>query len=283
MLTPKDWKKFQHYVDRRPPWIKLHRSILDDVKFQRLPVASRALAPMLWLYACEYDDGAISETWTDIAFRLRMSLEDFTRAVEPLIEQGFFISDDVAIEQLAPRKQNGALEREVETEKETEKEAEAEANIRAKPSRAPSRFDEFWKLYPRREGPNPRKPAEQRFDALVKTGVDPQMLIDEVRKFALLDDTRKNVGSRFIPQAATWLNQQRWSDHAAVSFLLDEELPKGFTIEQALAMYARMGVWSRHAPCAAPGEPGCTATPEQFAAVGLDPIGRKIQPPSEAA
>jgi hypothetical protein len=31
-----------------------------------------------------------------------------------------------------------------------------------------SKFEEFWRAYPRRDGPNPRKPAEQKFNALAK-------------------------------------------------------------------------------------------------------------------
>jgi len=28
MLRVKNWGKFQHYKDRNPPWIKLHRGLL---------------------------------------------------------------------------------------------------------------------------------------------------------------------------------------------------------------------------------------------------------------
>ena len=52
-LTPKNWHAFQHYNKRNPPWIKLHRALLDDYEFSQLPVESRALAPMLWLIASE--------------------------------------------------------------------------------------------------------------------------------------------------------------------------------------------------------------------------------------
>jgi hypothetical protein len=52
----KNWAEFQHYKDRSPPWIRLHRSFLDDYDFHCLPVASRALAPMLWLLASENKD-----------------------------------------------------------------------------------------------------------------------------------------------------------------------------------------------------------------------------------
>jgi hypothetical protein len=59
-LTPKNWKSFQHYKDRAPPWIKLHKTLLDDFKFSRLPLASRALAPCIWLLASEYEGGEIN-------------------------------------------------------------------------------------------------------------------------------------------------------------------------------------------------------------------------------
>jgi GT2 family glycosyltransferase len=52
-LKPKKWSEFQHYKNRSPSWIKLHAKLLDDVAFQRLPRASQALAPMLWLIARE--------------------------------------------------------------------------------------------------------------------------------------------------------------------------------------------------------------------------------------
>lgn len=83
--------------------------------------------------------------------------------------------------------------------------------------RADERFAEFWLAYPRRDGPNPRKPAEQRFSSLVKAGVDPGMMIEAAKKLAVDEAARGNVGTRFIPQAVTWLNQQRWADHAAVA------------------------------------------------------------------
>jgi hypothetical protein len=40
-LKSKDWKEFQHYKDRSLLWIKLHRTLLDNAEFQRMPVASR--------------------------------------------------------------------------------------------------------------------------------------------------------------------------------------------------------------------------------------------------
>jgi hypothetical protein len=279
ILTPKDWRKFQHYTDRSPPWIKLHRPLLDDVKFQRLPIASRALAPMLWLLAAEYEGGAINEDVDDLAFRLRWDVEELKAALGALIEKGFFICGDDACEMLAASKQDALPEREKETEVETEVETEKEADARAKDRtvRAPSRFDEFWQAYPRRDGPNPRKPAEVKFNALVQTGLDPEMLIAAVCKLASDEAARGNVGTRFIPLASTWLNQQRWADHAAVAVAAALAAPS-MSIETALDQYVRLGIWSRHAPCGEPGTTSCTATAEQLAKHGLTVDGRKLSP-----
>ena len=38
-LRIKNWAEFQHYRTRRPPWIKLHRGLLDDYAWHCLPEA----------------------------------------------------------------------------------------------------------------------------------------------------------------------------------------------------------------------------------------------------
>ena len=60
MLRVKGWQKFQHYKDRRPPWIKLSRELLDNRKWFKLSDASRSLAIMLWLIASEHDDPSVT-------------------------------------------------------------------------------------------------------------------------------------------------------------------------------------------------------------------------------
>ncbi len=51
-----DFDKFQHYRDRTPPWIKLHRSILDDWRLLELPEADRWQLLGLYLLASECDN-----------------------------------------------------------------------------------------------------------------------------------------------------------------------------------------------------------------------------------
>jgi hypothetical protein len=84
-----------------------------------------------------------------------------------------------------------------------------------RPARAPSRFEEFWKECHRRDGPNLRKLAEAKFNALVKSGADQQMLIDEAKKWREAEESR-GIGRRFYSAGCEWLNQRRWLDHAAI-------------------------------------------------------------------
>lgn len=96
-ITPKNWQKFQHYKDRQPPWIKLHRTLIDDYDFQCLPDASRALAPMLWLLGSEAKDGTMHLTLTKLSYRLHRPEQEILAALIPLIESGFFVCDTVLL------------------------------------------------------------------------------------------------------------------------------------------------------------------------------------------
>ena len=117
-LLVKNWRTFQHYTGRTPPWIKLQRTLLDDRDFQCLPLASKALAPMLWLLASESSDGVIEGSIEDLAWRLRWTTKDIAAGLGPLIEKGF-LSD--ASETLAECLQDACVETEGETETEGEK------------------------------------------------------------------------------------------------------------------------------------------------------------------
>ena len=119
----KNWINFQHYKDRAPPWIKLHKALLDDYEFQSLPLASRALAPMLWLLASESTDGNFDGDLARLAFRLRRSEQEIRDGLMPLIEKGFVIDDSNV---LATCLQHAVPE--------TEREAEAEAENTTAPN-----------------------------------------------------------------------------------------------------------------------------------------------------
>lgn len=135
-LTVKNWSEFQHYRDRKPAWIKLHRELLDNYEWHRLPDASRALAPMLWLLASESDDGTIQGEVDEIAFRLRTSAEKVVAALNPLISAGFFFVEQDASAPLSEAEQLAISESEKEKQDKTEEETEAEP---AKRKRSPKK------------------------------------------------------------------------------------------------------------------------------------------------
>ena len=117
LLQPKNWAVFQHYKDRCPPWIKLHRDLLNDRAYMRLPIASKAIAPMLWLLASESKDGVFDGSLDELVFRLHITKKEYQDGIKPLIDNDFFI---LVSGVLAERKQSAIPETEGETEKETE-------------------------------------------------------------------------------------------------------------------------------------------------------------------
>jgi hypothetical protein len=350
ILTPKNWSSFQHYKDRAPQWIKLHRALLDDFEFATLPVASRALAPLLWLLASEYEGGRIVASLDAIAFRMRVTRGDLGEALNPLIEAGFFsVSDDTeqaeAAEQsatLAQRiaKSNGfgtrhitdAVKREVwardggvcgacgclddieydhrvpvskggtadagniqllcrpcnrkkrnklaETaeqldtdrlssrslEKDTNTREEVEKKFRAA-SPSNEDFENLRKVYPKRLGSYGWKAAERKFNALVKTGVDPQAIIAAAKR--LCQTHKSKIGTEFIPMPASWLNSEDFTEIAAQSFV-DE--PAQLDWESVISVFQRTGHWSRYAGND-PSSPGCRAPPDILARYGISTGG----------
>ena len=76
----KNWKKFQHFKDRKPPWIKLYRDLLDDPDWHELSGDEAKALVMIWLVASE-NDGNLPDN-RKLAFRLRIG----EREVETLLK-----------------------------------------------------------------------------------------------------------------------------------------------------------------------------------------------------
>lgn len=253
ILTPKNWKSFQHYKDRAPAWIKLHKGLLDDFDFACLPVASRALAPCLWLLASEYEDGQIDMSLDALAFRLRMTRGDLADALNPLIESGFFD----ASEPLAGREQTACLEKE-----DIGKRKRREDTRAASPSN--ENFEEFKKDYPKRAGNYGWKAAERKYMALVKTGVDPAAINSANRRHAEEMRKLKRIGTEFVPMPASWLNSEDFSESAMAAL----EVPTTINWGSVISFYKQTGRWSAQAG-PDPDSPACKAPPELLREFGL--------------
>jgi len=144
LLQPKNWAVFQHYKDRCPPWIKLHRDLLNDRAFMRLPIASKAIAPMLWLLASESKDGVFDGSLDELVFRLHITEKEYQAGVKPLIDNDFF---NVVSGVLAERLQTAIPETERETERETETETKKEKKTLGKRLASDFSFPLEWEEF----------------------------------------------------------------------------------------------------------------------------------------
>ena len=142
LLQPKNWAVFQHYKDRCPPWIKLHRDLLNDRAFMRLPIASKAIAPMLWLLASESKDGVFDGSLDELVFRLHITEKEYQAGVKPLIDNDFF---NVVSGVLAERLQTAIPE--TETERETETETKKEKKTLGKRLASDFSFPLEWEQF----------------------------------------------------------------------------------------------------------------------------------------
>ena len=198
-LQVKGWLEFQHYKHRSPPWIKLHKSLLDNRDFQRLQLASMALAPMFWLLASESADGTIDADPAEIAFRLRGNEETIRGALIELIEKGFFID---ASNSLATRLQPATPE----TEK-SKRQSREEKPLGEK-STSPE-FEAAWKKYPKRAGNNPKADANRAWSARRKEGVTIDAMNAGLDRYIAYCQATDKIGTELVMQAARFFGKSR--------------------------------------------------------------------------
>jgi hypothetical protein len=203
MTAIKDWNKYQHYKHRDPPWIRLYRGLLNDREWHNLDGDDAKALVMLWLIASERE-GSLPPV-QDLAFRLRMTE---ARCASMLSRLDHWLVQDASTP-LAECGQDATPETETETETETEQKEDIRAVATA--TRPDDHFDEFWKAYPKRQGANPSAPARKRWDAAIKSGVDPHLIIKAVKSGVGYDPAK--INTEYIPRASTWLNEQRWKDY----------------------------------------------------------------------
>ena len=106
----------------------------------RLPIASKALAPMLWLLASESKDGVFDGSLDELVFRLHITEKEYQAGVKPLIDNDFF---NVVSGVLAERLQTAIPETERETETETKKEKKTLGKRLASDFSFPKEWEDF--------------------------------------------------------------------------------------------------------------------------------------------
>lgn len=168
--------------------------------------------------------------------RLRINEDEYNNIFWPLCEEYFTINKgritqkrlrfewEKANKIAVSRKVNGKLggqAKALKTNKKTSSEtlpSTSTATASKKPSKkdAPqvSRFEDFWKAYPKRKG-NPKEPARKSFEKAVGNGVDPDVIINAAKAYA--KDEKKRNKPEYTAHAVTWLNQLRWESEDEVA------------------------------------------------------------------
>ena len=138
-LRVKNWEEFQHYKDRNPPWIKLHRTLLDDYEFSCLQDASKAHLMLIWLFASQRD-GLVPNNPKFLKMKLGLTQEP---NLKWFIDHGLLIPEQDASGVLAESKQNAPLEekRRGETEKRRYIRSQAEEVLNFLNSKASRNFE----------------------------------------------------------------------------------------------------------------------------------------------
>lgn len=187
-LVVKEWRQYQHYHRRNPPWIKLHREMLTSNTWVSMDDASRVLAIAIMLLAAATNN----KVPADPEYLKRVAYLNKAPDWSKLVKAGFIEvigENDVASTVLADAS-NVAPDARPETETETE-----QSNVQ---------FEEFWSAYPRRQD---RGHAEKAFDKAVKRASLSDIMAG-LKRYQFSDDPK------FIPLATTWLNGDRWRDES---------------------------------------------------------------------
>jgi hypothetical protein len=112
-LVIKNWSTFQHYKYRNPPWIKLHRSLLDEPDWYELSGDEAKFLIEVWLIASS-EDGYLPET-KKIAFRTRRTESEVQALLDKLQA---FIKHDASMMQDRVEKRRDREEKSKEEKRE---------------------------------------------------------------------------------------------------------------------------------------------------------------------
>lgn len=132
-LRIRNWEKFQHYKNRRPPWVRYHVETLDDYELLSLPYTTQLVYDRLLLLAARTDNN-IPHDPDRIGGQTNIDATTVQEALEILLDAGFVNkaeSKRSASKALARRKQNNASEAEAEAEDSEGSEADSSDELPA--------------------------------------------------------------------------------------------------------------------------------------------------------
>jgi len=134
----KNFERFQHYKDRKPPWVKLYRDLWLDCDFLDLSPASKLLFIGFTTLA-SVTNNRIPDKRGWISAQLGISCAD--KELNPLIDAGFLFVEQDASNMLHENDSQWWVETETETE---EKREETEKNKSVEPEQPWLDGDSVW-------------------------------------------------------------------------------------------------------------------------------------------
>ncbi|WP_460452602.1 helix-turn-helix domain-containing protein [Alsobacter sp. SYSU BS001988] len=105
-------------------------------------------------------------------------------------------------------------------------------------------FHRFWAAYPKREGPNPKKPARAEFAAAVRRGSDPEAILAGAVRFAAHWAKRSGSELRFVPHARKWLRDEAWQDDDDAAMPEPKLVASDETWRRRHERWRRTGSWA---------------------------------------
>jgi hypothetical protein len=208
-LKIKNWSRFQHFKDRKPPWIKLHKEILERRDIMMLSDRNFKVLTCLWLLASEDDEmeGNLPSI-ADISFRLRISEEEIIQSLQDL--ECFLYQDDIT--EISDGYQDCVPETETETETETEAyREETEEEYTPDLKIMESEFEELWKFYPRtrkNKSCGVKKDALKKYKNLRKKGYSYEEIGGQLAQYKGYCEK----GDCFNLDFSRWLTGNKWKD-----------------------------------------------------------------------
>jgi len=201
-VSVKNFERYQRYVDRLSPWIKLYYQLLEDQVWMMLDEVQQCRYVKLLLVASRCENRiSTDQTYLQNMLRVRKEID-----LTPLIKTGFLVTFRAMKCDITGLKMSQNRHADIDIDVEVEKTVEIEKTVCVM-----SEFDEFWNVYPRKTG---KKAARRAWD---KASDRPplQEILQTISLAKQSEQWRKDSGM-FIPHPATWLNQGRWDDEVMV-------------------------------------------------------------------
>lgn len=227
-LHVKNWEKHQHGSSRTYPWIKMHLSLLRDADILALPDAAQFLLMRLWMAAASAN-GQLSDSYrTAIRQACVRHSSTMPKYFKLLQDKGFLVTDA------------SSSKRRVREEKRTtpaiqpagrEKPAPQTNPIPEKPAvihMDPGGDPEFlvaWKIFPLREGGNPKSLAAKAWARRRREGMPAAEMLAGVERYAECCRREGKIGTPYVMQAATFFGpDKRWQESYAATIAIPADL-----------------------------------------------------------